>query len=148
MSALSRFLEEQARQQDETRAQRRDVLEEWKGALDSLIGQFETWLHEADRKNALTIDRIPLTIRERRLGTYDVDGLRVRLGVREFRIEPVARYALGSVAGGELSPGPGATEEIRSRSRGEGPPGAPLSQLGLAWEERIATTAAQCKDGP
>jgi hypothetical protein len=102
MNALRSFLEEQAQHQDEARAQRMDALGEWKRALDALVGQFERWLHEADRKNALTIDRIPLTIRERRLGTYDVDGLRVRLGVREFRIEPVARYALGSVVGDEL----------------------------------------------
>ena len=102
MSTLRSFLEEHAQRQNETNAQRRDDLDEWKKSLDSLIGQFEAWLHQADRKNALTIDRIPLTIRERRLGTYDVDGLRVRLGVREFRIEPVARDALGSVAGDEL----------------------------------------------
>ena len=102
MSALRSFLEEHAQRQNETKAQRRDDLEEWKRAVDSLIGQFEIWLHEADRKNALTIDRVPYTLRERRLGTYDVDGLRVRFGVREFRIEPVARYALGSVGGDEL----------------------------------------------
>src|SRR5262249_23688122 len=80
MSALSSFFEKQAQQQHETKAQRREALDEWKRALDSLIGQFERWLREADRKNALTIDRLPLTIQERRLGSYDVEGLRVRMG--------------------------------------------------------------------
>jgi hypothetical protein len=100
--ALSSFLEEQAQEQQETQAQRKEVLDEWKGALNSLITQFERWLREADRKNALTIDRIPITIRERRLGTYDVEGLRVRLGVREVRVEPVVRYSVGSIVGDEM----------------------------------------------
>ncbi len=101
MSALRSFLEEHAQGQDD-QARRRNELEEWKRAVNSLIGRFEGWLLAADPKNTLSIDRIPITIRERRLGTYDVEGLRVRFGVREFRVEPVARHALGSVAGDEL----------------------------------------------
>jgi hypothetical protein len=101
MSALRSFLEEHAQPQNKAK-DRHEALEEWKRAVDSLVVQFETWLCDADRKNALTIDRIRYTLRERRLGTYDLDGLRVRFGVREFRVEPVARYALGSVAGDEL----------------------------------------------
>ncbi|MHB1560249.1 MAG: hypothetical protein ACYC61_22590 [Isosphaeraceae bacterium] len=101
MSALRSFLEEHAPSQAD-RARRGNELEEWRSALDSLMSRFEEWLRAADPKNALTIDRIPITIRERRLGTYDVEGLRVRLGLREFRVEPVARYALGSITGDEL----------------------------------------------
>jgi hypothetical protein len=101
MSGLRSFLEEHAPAQAD-RARRGMDLEEWKTALNSLMGRFEGWLRAADPKNALTIDRIPITIRERRLGTYDVEGLRVRFGVREFRVEPMARYALGSIAGDEL----------------------------------------------
>jgi hypothetical protein len=85
-----------------TPAQKRGCTHEWKRARDRLIGQLERWLREADRKDALTIDRIPITIRERRLGTYDVEGLRVRLGVREFRVEPVVRYSVGSIVGDEM----------------------------------------------
>ncbi len=101
MSALRSFLEGHASSQAD-RARRGNELEEWRTALDSLMSRFEGWLRAADPKSALTIDRIPITIRERRLGTYDVEGLRVRLGLREFRVEPVARYALGSIAGDEL----------------------------------------------
>jgi hypothetical protein len=102
MSALRSFLKDQAREQGETKAQRMEALDEWKRALASLIGRLESWLCEADPDHALTIDRIPITIRERRLGTYDVEGLRVRLGVREFRVEPVIRYPIGSIVGDEM----------------------------------------------
>src|SRR5262245_28219255 len=99
MSALRSFLKAQVQQQRETQVQRMEVLDEWKRAVNSLIGQFETWLREADPENVLTIDRIPITIQEKRLGTYEVEGLRVRLGAREFCVEPVVRYSLGSIAG-------------------------------------------------
>ena len=70
--------------------------------MASLIDQLEGWLREADEDHALTIDRIPITIAERRYGTYEVEGLRVRMGVEEFRVEPVALDILGPLLGDGL----------------------------------------------
>lgn len=92
MSALKSFLKEQARELRATQAQRTETIAEWKRALDSLIGQLEHWLHEADRANVLKVERIPVTIRENRLGIYEVEGLRIWLKYRDFRVEPGARY--------------------------------------------------------
>ncbi len=92
MSALRSFLKEQAREQRATRAERMEAIAEWKQALDSLIEQLERWLHEADRANVLKVERIPVTIRENRLGIYEVEGLRVWLEYRDFRVRPGRRY--------------------------------------------------------
>jgi hypothetical protein len=92
MSALRSFLKERAREQQETKAERMAALAEWRAALESLIGQLERWLHEADQPKALSIERIPMTIREKRLGIYDVEGLRVRFKDRDVRVKPTARY--------------------------------------------------------
>jgi hypothetical protein len=92
MSTLKSFLKEQAREQRATEAERRQALEEWKRALDSLISRLEHWLHEADPANVLKVERIPVTIREQGLGIYEVEGLRVWLKYRDFRVEPLARY--------------------------------------------------------
>ena len=70
--------------------------------MASLIDQLEGWLREVDEDHALTIDRIPITIAERRYGTYQVEGLRVRMGVEEFRVEPVALNILGPLLGDGL----------------------------------------------
>jgi hypothetical protein len=92
MSALRSFLKERAQEQQETKAERMAAIAEWKAAIESLIGQFERWLQEADQPKALSIERIPVTIREKRLGIYDVEGLRVRFKDRYVRVEPAARY--------------------------------------------------------
>ena len=98
MSALKTFLKEQAHAQRATQAERMEAIAEWKQALNSLIEQLERWLHEADPKNVLKVERIPITIRERCLGIYEVDGLRVWLKYRDFRVEPGAATQAGRTA--------------------------------------------------
>lgn len=92
MSVLRSFLKEQARELSATKAERMEIIAEWKAALDSLIGRLECWLHDADQQKALSIERIPVTIRERQLGIYDVEGLCVRLKDRKVGVEPTGRY--------------------------------------------------------
>jgi KaiC/GvpD/RAD55 family RecA-like ATPase len=92
MSALRSFLKGRAQEQCATKDQRMEALAEWKRALDSLIGQLERWLREADRANVLKVEHISVTIREQRVGIYEVEGLRVWLKYRNFHIEPIARY--------------------------------------------------------
>jgi hypothetical protein len=93
MSVLRSFLKERARELEATRAERVETIAEWKAALETLIGLLERWLHEADQQNALSVERIPVTIREKRLGIYDVEGLRVRLKDRNVRVKPISRYS-------------------------------------------------------
>jgi hypothetical protein len=121
MSELRRFLIEQAqkppawtqirpspspkqptRKRRETKAERIERRDDWKRAVASLIDRLEGWLREADEDHALTIDRIPITIAERRFGTYTVEGLRVRMGIAEFRLEPIGLNVLGPLLGDDL----------------------------------------------
>jgi hypothetical protein len=101
MSILRTFLKEQAQEQRATKAQRMEAIAEWKQALDSLISQVEHWLREADQANVLKVQRIPVTIRERQLGIYQVEELRVRLGPRELCVTPMVRYSIGLTVGDE-----------------------------------------------
>ncbi len=102
MSNRVSSLNSRGRKRRETKARREEILAEWKEALESLVGQLECWLREADEDHALTIDRIPIVIGERRFGAYEVEGLRVRLGIMEFRVEPIARDSVGTIVGDEL----------------------------------------------
>jgi hypothetical protein len=121
MSDLRRFLIERARKppawtevrpspspkrptrkRRETKAERIARRDDWKRAVASLIDRLEGWLHEADEDHALTIDRIPITIAERRYGTYTAEGLRIRMGIMEFRVEPVGLNVLGPLLGDSL----------------------------------------------
>lgn len=94
------------RKRRETKAERQAILEDWKRAVVSLIDRMESWLREADEDHALTIERIPITIRERRFGTYEVEGLRVRLGIEEFLVESFALNTMESIPGDELGTTP------------------------------------------
>jgi hypothetical protein len=99
---LSNLPAEPAPKRRETKAQRKERREEWRRAVASLIDRLETWLHEADEDHALTIDRIPITISERRFGTYEVEGLRVRLGIDEFLVKPIGLNVLMAIPGDNL----------------------------------------------
>ncbi len=93
MSALRAFLKEQATALRETEAECAEAVAEWKTALQSLLDRLEHWLREADPRNILSIRRIPVVVRQRRLGIYDVNGLEVRLGDRSVRVKPASRYS-------------------------------------------------------
>jgi hypothetical protein len=66
------------------------------------MDRLEGWLREADEDHALTIDRVPITIAERRFGTYTVEGLRVRMDIEEFHVEPIGLHVLGPLLGDDL----------------------------------------------
>ena len=106
MSVLRSFLKEQARELSGTKAERMETIAEWKAALDSLIGRLECWLHDADQQKALSIERIPVTIGERRLGTMMSRG-----------------FASGSRIGGFASSRPSLPRSatFRGRDRSHGP---------------------------
>ena len=99
---LRQFLEKRAKEEDAEGERTSKIRGEWISAVSRLIEQIEDWLHEADPGKILTIERESHRIREAKIGTYDVPGLMVRLGAREVRIVPVARYSIGSMIGDNL----------------------------------------------
>jgi hypothetical protein len=99
---LQQFLEERARQEDTEGARTSRIREEWKSSVSRLILKIEQWLRDADPDKILTLERETHRIREEKLGTYDVPGLLVRLGAREVRVVPIARFSIGSMVGDNL----------------------------------------------
>jgi hypothetical protein len=96
---LTEFLQEKAK--DESQRDRWRLREEWVGAVNRLIGQFQAWLREADRLGVLTMWTEEIEILEERLGAYRVPRLHVRLNATEVKVIPVARFNAGIIYEGE-----------------------------------------------
>jgi hypothetical protein len=71
---------------------------EWIAAVDRLLAQMKDWLKEADPEQILMIQETSHKLRERMIGTYEAHGLSIGLGLREIRVEPVARYVAGPMS--------------------------------------------------
>jgi hypothetical protein len=99
LASLKEFLKKQAEEQRTGSAEREAMLHEWATAVDRLVELLAGWLRESDPEKVLTIEKTKHDIRERGLGSYQASGLRVTLGARVFRIEPVARFSIGSIEG-------------------------------------------------
>jgi hypothetical protein len=102
VGTLSEFLSERAEQARAVPSNRGAILTEWRGAVDALLDQMIGWLKEADTHHLLGIERTTHDIREPRLGTYTVPGLRVGFGSRAIHVEPIARFPIGSMVGDSL----------------------------------------------
>lgn len=102
MSSLRELLEQRAAENQSTAERRESLLTDWCRAVGDLVGRLESWLRDVDPKNVLRIERTSHRIRERQIGEYEVPGLRIVLGAQEIRVEPVARFSIGSMAGDAL----------------------------------------------
>jgi hypothetical protein len=102
VGTLSEFLSRHASEARPETSDREAVLAEWKDAVEALIDQMEIWLKEADPNRLLRYSRTVHSIREPRLGTYTVPGLRIWFGTRAIDVEPIARYPIGSMLGDSL----------------------------------------------
>jgi len=98
LSNLKEFLKKQAEEQGAA-DDRKHLLEEWIKVLERLQTDLSDWLSQADPQGILTVERTTHRIRERRIGSYLAPGLRISLGTREVRVEPIARDSIGSRAG-------------------------------------------------
>jgi hypothetical protein len=102
LSDLKEFLRKQAEEEGSAADERKQVLEDWIEALELLQANMSSWLRQADPQNILTLEQTTHRIRERQIGSYSAPGLRISLGTREVRVEPVARYSIGSRVGDAL----------------------------------------------
>ena len=62
---------------------------EWIAALDHLYEQILSWIQEADPKGLLIVERMELTRREPRLGTYTAPAMKISLGEAAVRVVPM-----------------------------------------------------------
>lgn len=72
-------------------------VEEWNHSVESLLSRIREWLRDAEAAGLLTVDMIPVEVREERLGTYQSSGLKLSMpaGV-SVRIAPKAREVVGA----------------------------------------------------
>jgi len=103
LSSLKEFLAEEAKRERAKTADEESVRAEWVSAVDALLAQMEGWLKAADEGGVLNVERTaPQRIREPRLGTYEIGGLRITFGSRVVEVDPNSRYSRGSIAGDPL----------------------------------------------
>ena len=90
MSTLQDFLKKQAVEQRADFDQREKYRRDWVEAVEKLLEQLTTWLRDADAEKVLQIEPTKERIREQKIGSYEIPGLRISLGAREIGIRPIA----------------------------------------------------------
>jgi hypothetical protein len=98
VASLKEFLAGEAEKLANEQSKAITKRDEWIAAVDRLLAQIKDWLQQADEGRILMIQETSHQIRERVIGTYDAHGLSIGLGVREIRVEPVARYVAGPMS--------------------------------------------------
>lgn len=72
---------------------------EWIASVERLKDRIKGWLTEIDPAHRLTMDEGPtVRLNEVGLGRYQITGLTIWFGLRDVRLEPIARVVAGSVA--------------------------------------------------
>jgi hypothetical protein len=71
---------------------------EWIAAVDRLLAQIKDWIQQADPEQILMLQETSHQLPERMIGTYEVHGLSIGVGLRELRVTPVARYVAGPMS--------------------------------------------------
>jgi hypothetical protein len=95
MGSLQEFLDEQAERIRTENSKAALMRMEWVAAVDRLMDQIKDWIAQADPKRILTIEEQTITIREERIGSYEVRALTIILGISSVRVQPIGRYVMG-----------------------------------------------------
>lgn len=99
MSDFKDFLVEEAKRQQAGSSRSIARRAEWIEDVDDLLKQITEWLKQADEGGVLTLEPTNHQIREMRNGRYEINGLRVTLGSKEVKVEPIALFSIGSMVG-------------------------------------------------
>jgi hypothetical protein len=100
VKSLREFLQEKAKDRPD-HEERNQRLQEWRGAVQQLLDQLQTWLREADPDGLLAFHSWEASAAEPSLGRYTVPVLLVKFFDDEVTIKPVARNAVGFVETGQ-----------------------------------------------
>jgi hypothetical protein len=101
VKTLKEFLAEHAEIERGRADEKRDLQQEWTGALHRLIGQIREWLRDSDPEYLLEIEESDHEIRGVDVGVYTAPGLVIRLEAREVRLVPIARKVVGPLLSGD-----------------------------------------------
>ncbi|MDY3557202.1 hypothetical protein R5W24_006389 [Gemmata sp. JC717] len=102
MGVLAEYLRAEAEQLREELHKREEAVREWLSAVGQLYDRLERWARDADGGVGLlcTVRMPRVTLQEPRLGVYELDCLRISLGVagnRRAEIRPRARYVVATI---------------------------------------------------
>jgi hypothetical protein len=95
-TTFSDFLRERAARYESQQGDARDVLEEWRAAVDRLFTQLCGWLKEADPTGIIAVERGQEKVREQGLGHYEVPRLDLRAFGKWVGLIPKARRTVGT----------------------------------------------------
>jgi hypothetical protein len=99
VGSFQQFLEEQATKVQSEKSKGLAKRHQWIESVERLKDRMKGWLGEIDPGKLLTPDESPTVwLNEVGLGRYQITGLTIWFGLREVRLEPVARNVPGSVA--------------------------------------------------
>jgi len=77
-------------------SERAHRLKEWSEAYQRLTDQIIAWLRE-EGADFITISSHPIERAERGLGTYELPGLKIRVGDAAVEVVPLSRNVVGSI---------------------------------------------------
>jgi hypothetical protein len=93
MATFQAFLEQLAQRHHEP--ERRQRREEWIAAVGRLMAQIRAWLSESDPNRLLDILSLTVEKWEPSLGRCELPSLRIGVGEKAVRVDPIGRDALG-----------------------------------------------------
>jgi hypothetical protein len=97
MSAtFKEFLREQAAKEAAQATKAKDVIDEWRAAVENLFRQMKTWLAESDPDGVIEVKERQHEVREPGLGRYEVPRLDLNAFGTWIGIIPKARKTVGS----------------------------------------------------
>jgi len=88
----------------EQEKRRRQLREEWIGAVDRLLAQLRAWLTDAEAAALLDLEPLEFEKREQGLGAYHIRGLAINFGESTVKVVPVGRIVLAHL-GSYAEPG-------------------------------------------
>lgn len=98
MRSFQEFLAEQAERLPMENSKAAKERDDWVAAVNRLYDEVRSWLKQDDPQGLLTIEATNRELREEGIGSYDAPVLLIRLGPREVRLEPVARFVAGAAS--------------------------------------------------
>ena len=95
-TTFKEFLREQAAKEAAQGAKAKDVIDEWRAAVESLFRQVRAWLAESDPDGVIEVKQQQHEVREPGLGRYQVPRLDLRAFGNWIGIIPKARRTVGA----------------------------------------------------
>ncbi|HEX4113969.1 MAG TPA: hypothetical protein VH020_15660 [Stellaceae bacterium] len=89
-------LREKQQREEQAKQDKPKQIAEWKDAVRTLLGTIREYLAEYEHKGLLTFSTESVVLMEERLGSYEIDGMRIVAGPVTILIQPVGLEIIGA----------------------------------------------------